>query len=283
MKTQSESVRIVDDAEFRSVPVDPSKGPLWLRGVDRALSVQRPVVIAHIRSLRRQYPGARPDQLVRVLERRYLTAITSGGAAVGATAMVPGFGTSITIALSGAETLGFLETTALFAQSVAEVHGIAIEDPVRARALVMTLMLGKSGTDLVKQFTGQAFQGGPSRDRYWGQLVASNVPQAVMGPVVDQLKRRFLKHFAVNQGSSLVGKAMPFGIGAAIGGIGNHIAGKQVVQSARNAFGPAPLVLPLELEPKEREHSVGKTMRALRERMPSRGKSKKVTDSEPGD
>jgi hypothetical protein len=282
MKTQSERVIIVDDAEFRSVPVDPASGPLWLRGIDRALSVQRPVVIAHIRGLRRMYPGATPDQLVRVLERRYLTAITSGGAAVGATAMVPGFGTSITIALSGAETLGFLETTALFAQSVAEVHGIAVDDPIRARALVMTLMLGKAGTDLVKQFTGQAFHGGPPRDRYWGQLVASNVPQAVMGPIADQIKRRFLKHFAVNQGSSFVGKAMPFGIGAAIGGIGNHIAGKQVVQSARNAFGPAPLVLPLELEPKERSRSVGKTMRALRERMPSRTKSKNPTDSDSG-
>ncbi|MFU8947170.1 hypothetical protein ACLRGF_10620 [Mycetocola zhadangensis] len=282
MKTQSESVRIVDDAEFRSIPVDPVNGPLWLRGIDRALSVQRPVVIAHIRALRRQYPGARPDQLVRVLERRYLTAITSGGAAVGATAMVPGFGTGITIALSGAETLGFLETTALFAQSVAEVHGIAVEDPVRARALVMTLMLGKAGTDLIKQFTGQAFKGGPGLDRYWGQLVASSVPQAVMGPVADQLKRRFLKHFAVNQGSSFVGKAMPFGIGAAIGGIGNHIAGKQVVQSARNAFGPAPVVLPLELEPKERSGSVGKTMRAIRERMPSRTKSTRPADSDPG-
>ncbi|MCP2030448.1 hypothetical protein L1277_000512 [Okibacterium sp. HSC-33S16] len=282
MKTQSERVIIVDEAEFRSVPVDPTNGPLWLRGVDRALSVQRPVVIAHIRGLRRMYPGATPDQLVRVLERRYLTAITSGGAAVGATAMVPGFGTSITIALSGAETLGFLETTALFAQSVAEVHGIAVDDPVRARALVMTLMLGKSGTDLVKQFTGQALRGGLPRDRYWGQLIASNVPQAVMGPVADQLKRRFLKHFAVNQGSSFVGKAMPFGIGAAIGGIGNHIAGKQVVQSARSAFGPAPVVLPLELEPKERSSAVGTTLRALQKRMPSLTKSKNRTDSDSG-
>jgi hypothetical protein len=54
------------------------------------------------------------------------------------------------------------------------------------------------------------------------------------------------------------------------------------VQSARNAFGPAPLVLPLELEPKERSRSVGKTMRALRERMPSRTKSKNPTDSGSG-
>src|SRR5215213_1583692 len=102
------------------------------RGIDRVMAIQRPAVLAHIRSLRRRNPNATPDQLVRILERRYLAAVTGGGAAVGATAVLPGVGTGVTLALSGVETAGFLEATALFAQSVAEVHGIAIEDPDRA-------------------------------------------------------------------------------------------------------------------------------------------------------
>ncbi|MET1051778.1 MAG: hypothetical protein ABWX65_03975 [Mycetocola sp.] len=253
----------MDDAAAASAP---ENGPAWLRALDKALSVQRPVVVAHIRALRKSHPNATPAQLVRILERRYLTAITSGGAAVGATAMVPGFGTGITLTLAGAETVGFLETTALFAQSVTEVHGIALDDPVRARALVMTLMLGKSGSDLVRQFTGQALGGGPARKVFWGEMVAKRVPQAMMGPVADELKRRFMRHFVMNQGSSLIGKAMPFGIGAAIGGIGNNVAGRQVVTAAREAFGPAPLFLPLELEPRNR--AARPTMRELRERLP---------------
>ena len=263
MTKTGEHVRILDAAEPGSA-AEPS--PLWLRGIDRALSVQRPVVVAHIRALRRSHPNATPQQLVRILERRYLTAVTTGGAAVGATAMVPAFGTALTLTLAGAETVGFLETTALFAQSVAEVHGITIDDPMRARALVMTLMLGKSGTDLVRQFTGQAFGGGPPRTMFWGEMVTRKVPQAMMGPVADELKRRFLRHFVVNQGSSLIGKAMPFGIGAAIGGAGNNFAGRQVVTAARNAFGPAPVWLPLELEPRDRE--ARRTMRQLRDRLP---------------
>jgi hypothetical protein len=75
------------------------------------------------------------------------------------------------------------------------------------------------------------------------------MPQMVMGPVTDRLKRTFLKRFAVNQGTSFVGKALPFGIGAAIGGVGNHMMGRQVVQAARTNFGPPPVVVPLELEP----------------------------------
>jgi hypothetical protein len=263
MTTSGEQMRILD-ATTPGSEAEPS--PLWLRGVDRALSVQRPVVVAHIRALRRAHPNATPAQLVRILERRYLTAVTSGGAAVGATAMVPGFGTALTLGLAGAETVGFLETTALFAQSVAEVHGITVDDPVRARALVMTLMLGKAGTDLVHQFAGQALHGGPTRPVFWGEMVTRKVPQAMMGSVVDGLKRRFFKRFILNQGSSLVGKAMPFGIGAAIGGAGNNFAGRQVVHAARSAFGPAPLFLTLELEPRER--TARPTIRQLRERLP---------------
>ena len=68
-----------------------------------------------------------------------------------ATAVIPGIGTGVTLALSGLETAGFLEATALFAQSVAEVHGIAVDNPDRARALVMTLMLGREGGRLLRR------------------------------------------------------------------------------------------------------------------------------------
>ncbi len=231
----------------------PSDQAGWVGAVDRVLAVQRPIVVAYVRGIRKRYPGASPEQLVRVLERRYLTAITAGGAAVGATAMVPAIGTGVTLALSGVETAGFLETTALFAQSVAEVHGLSIEDPLRARSLVMSLMLGRTGSDLVKQFTGQAMGQAPERKAFWGEMVSSSIPQVLMGPVADELKKRFLRKFAVNHGASLIGKAAPFGIGAAIGGVGNNIAGRQVVNAARTAFGPAPLVLPTELEAEARD------------------------------
>ena len=36
------------------------------------------------------------------------------------------------------------------------------------------------------------------------------------------------------------GKMLPVGIGAAIGGGGNRMMGKKIVENARAAFGPAP-------------------------------------------
>lgn len=223
------------------------------RAIDLALSVQRPVVVAHLRSIRRRVPNASPDQLIRVLERRYLTAVTTGGAAVGATAVIPGIGTGVTLALSGVETAGFLEATALFAQSVAEVHGIPVDNPERARALVMTLMLGQEGSDLVRQFAGQATGSGAALNTYWGELVTNTLPKAVMGPVVERLRSVFIRQFAVRGGAGIIGKAIPFGIGAAIGGIGNNVLGRRVLTQSRLAFGQPPMILPLDLEPRERD------------------------------
>jgi hypothetical protein len=231
----------------------PRGGPLptgVVTGFDRVMAIQRPAVLAHIRGIRRRHPEASPEQLVRILERRYLAAVTSGGAAVGATAVIPGVGTGITLALSGVETAGFLEATALFAQSVSEVHGITVDDPERARALVMTMMLGHEGSDLVRQLAGQVSGGGVARTTYWGELVTTSLPRAIMGPLTDKLKRTFIRQFAAKGGASLLGKAVPFGIGAVIGGMGNHILGKRVVSSSRLAFGQAPAVYRLDLDPR---------------------------------
>ncbi|MFJ4046701.1 hypothetical protein ACIPV2_13265 [Microbacterium sp. NPDC089987] len=230
-------------------PVGSTEHPLSVRSLDRVMGVQRPLVVAHIRSIRRRHPDATPEQIVRALEARYLAAVTAGGAAVGATAVVPGIGTGITLALSGVETIGFMESTALFAQSVAEVHGIAVDNPERARALVMTLMLGKEGVDLVSQLARQAAGSGGTRSSYWGEMVTKSLPRAAIGPIVDRLKSAFIRQFAKRGGASILGKALPFGVGAVVGGAGNHLLGRRVLTTARRAFGTAPATLPAELEP----------------------------------
>ncbi|MEV8214940.1 hypothetical protein [Leifsonia sp. NPDC077715] len=238
-----------------SVTGGPQRGGDTPRGLnttlDRFLGIQRPAVLAHLRSLRRRHPEATADDLARMLERRYVAAVTSGGAAVGATAVIPAIGTGVTLALSGLETAGFLEATALYAQSMSELHGIAVDDPERARALVLTMMLGREGSDLVRQLAGQFGGGGVTRTAYWGELVTSTLPSMVVGPLVDRLKSAFIRQFAVRGGASIVARAIPFGVGAVIGGAGNNILARRVVQNARLAFGPAPIVIPEALTPVE--------------------------------
>ncbi|MFT4214877.1 MAG: hypothetical protein QM622_08895 [Microbacterium sp.] len=241
-----------DDAPWAGglPPEGSAEHPRTIRLLDGLLSVQRPVVIAHLRSIRLRSPDASTAQIVRILERRYLAAVTTGGAAVGATAVIPGIGTGMTLTLAGVETVAFLDATALFAQSLAELHGIRVENPDRARALVLTLMLGQEGVDLVAQLGRQASGKGGTRSAYWGELITRSLPRASVGPLLDRLKSSFIRQFAGKGGASIVGKALPFGIGAAVGGTGNHLLGRRVVIGSRRAFGVPPATFPLELEPK---------------------------------
>ncbi len=243
-------------APVASTPTDPNartpeqtQPAGWVKMLDRVLSVQRPVVVAHVRALRRRHPDSTPAEIIQILERQYLAAVTTGGAAVGASAVIPGVGMAAALGLSGAETVGFLETTALFAQSVTEVHGIALDDPERARMLVMAMILGSPGTQLINQLAGQ-IAGGQVRTAFWGEMVTSSLPKQVVNGIGGQVRDQFIKRFAARQGTTIVGRALPFGIGAAVGGFGNHALGRKVIQASRTGFGLPPAQFPIVLEPK---------------------------------
>lgn len=239
---------------------------MMVRALDRVLAIQRPAVLAHLRSVRMRHPDATPAQIVKILERRYLATVTTTGAAVGATAVIPAVTTGVTLALSGVETVGFVEATTLFAQSLAEVHGIRVDDPDRARALVLTLMLGSEGVDLLTQLARQATGNGPGRSAYWGELITKTLPRTAVGPLVDRLKTAFVRRFAVAGGTSFIGKALPFGVGAVVGGAGNSILGRRVLVGARRAFGVPPASVPPEIEPRpgaaRLEYVVGRRVRS---------------------
>ncbi|WP_291791357.1 hypothetical protein [Brevibacterium sp.] len=216
--------------------------------LQRALSVQRPVVLAYVRTVRRRHPDASPAEIADILRRHYLTVATSSGAAVGATAVVPGLGTGAALGLGAVETGGFLELSALYAQSLAELHGMQVADPVRANALVMGLMLGSSGKSLVKQFSAQA-QGGPALTSNWGALVTTQIPSAVLDTIVKKLRNKLIRTYGVRSGGNIVLRAVPFGVGAAVGGVTNRMMASTVAKNARGAFGDMPAHFSPELDP----------------------------------
>ncbi|HVX08324.1 hypothetical protein [Humibacter sp.] len=227
------------------------------RGVDRFLAVQRPAVLAHLRSIRRRHPDATPEEVAYLVGRRYLMAVTTSGTAVGTTAVIPTVGTAVTLALSAVETAAFLEATALFAQSIAELHGIAVEDPERARALVLALMLGKEGSALVRQWGLELTEREVTRGMYWRQVVSSSIPRVVVGPLIQRLQSAMTRRLATAGSASIIGKALPFGVGAVVGGVGNRMTGARVLHSAHSGFGALPDTFPesladvLKVEPEE--------------------------------
>lgn len=213
----------------------------------RAVEIQRPFVVGYVRRLQRKHPQASAAKLAEILERDYLRAVTGGGAIVGATAVVPGVGTVASLGLSAAATVGFLEATALYATSLAELHGIRLTNPEKASTMVMAIMLGEEGTALLGTLSGQAIGKGTSPTQAWGNVLSKSMPTG-FGAVRNRIQKAFLKNLLKRQGTALFGRALPFGIGAVVGGAGNLIMGRAVVANAKEAFGPMPDTVPGELK-----------------------------------
>ncbi|MEP7180360.1 MAG: hypothetical protein ABI775_14835, partial [Pseudonocardiales bacterium] len=76
--------------------------------LDKALAIQRPLVLTYLERVRAKRPGAAPAQVIEQLERRYLTAVVGIGGASGAAAALPGVGTGAAIATGAAEIAGFV-------------------------------------------------------------------------------------------------------------------------------------------------------------------------------
>ena len=202
--------------------------------LDHALRLQRSVVVSYVDRLR-SHPGATPRSVIAGLEHRYLGSVAAIGAASGGAAAVPGVGTAVTVASAVAEVAAFVEATAMFTLAVAEVHGYDLDDIETRRAFVLAVVLGDAGSLAVET----AAVGGA----HWAPLLARTVSREGIGNINKVLLRRFLTHFGARQGALALGRALPFGVGAGIGAVGNVALGRASVRAARRAFGPPPATL----------------------------------------
>lgn len=223
---------------------EPTEG--FEKALSTVLAVQRPLVLKNIQRMAAKHPGESPERLAERLGQQYLTTVTGAGAAVGGTAIVPGIGTVAVLGLSGAAVAGFMEATALYAQSLAELHGITTQDPQRAQALVMALMLGDDAKELLREAAAKA--GRPyDPQSSLNALAGTASGTGISAFVVDRLKRTFMRKMLLRQGAGFVGRAVPFGVGAVIGGVGNRAMGKAVMENAAELFGPLPAAIPGEI------------------------------------
>jgi hypothetical protein len=204
--------------------------------LDKALAIQRPVVLAYLERVRSKRPDATPGAVLQQLERRYLAAVVGIGGASGAAAAVPGVGTGTAVATGAVEIAGFVSATAMYVLAVAEVHGVPVRDPEIRRALVLAVLLGEGATATLEGAAGHA--------PHWAQVIGRTASRDKIAGVNGRLSHLLVTRFGARQGALLVGRALPLGIGAGIGAVGNAALARTAIASARRAFGPAPLRMP---------------------------------------
>lgn len=204
--------------------------------LDKALSVQRPVILNYLDRTRSRRPDMTPAQLIQQLERRYLLAVVGIGGASGAAAAVPGGGTAASIASGAAEITAFVSASAMFVLALAELHGVPVSDPDVRRALVVAVLVGEGGEAVLAGTAGES--------AHWAQVIGRGTSREKIAGINGRLGHLLLTRFGARQGALLFGRALPLGIGAGIGAAGNAALARGAIGAARTAFGPAPLKFP---------------------------------------
>lgn len=209
-----------------------------LRGAIRS---QSGLAKAYVRRLRRAHPDESPARIRERLDSTFLGLVTASGAAVGGTAAVPGIGTLVAFGAIGAESLVFLEAAAFYTLSVAEVYGLDVREGEQEELLVMTVMLGASGTAILANAVSAEAGSGA------GASLAGRVLRIPgLKEINTRMMHRFVRKFAVKRAGLAMGKLAPAGLGAAIGGWGNRKLGRTVVDTADATFGAPPPHWPAE-------------------------------------
>jgi len=225
---------MMEDPNHNSEPDETKPQPgLSLALLDKALALQAPITERYVSQLRRHRPDASPDQIIRRLNADFRATTITGGVGVGAAAAAPAVGTGVALAISGGEAVVFLNATVLYILARAEVHGITVEDIERRRTLVMAIILGDlgaKGVGKVAERTGQ----------HWARQVVSSIPMSRIHAVNKVLGKNFVTKYGTKQGIVVLGKVVPFGIGAVIGGVANGLFSQGVITASHLAFGPPP-------------------------------------------
>ncbi|MBF6126718.1 hypothetical protein [Nocardia brasiliensis] len=192
--------------------------------IDRSARLQKPLVDKYVGFVQSRHPVESPDQIVERLGRHYLIAVTASGVVVGLSAAVPGVGTLVGLAAAGADTVFFIEASTVYTVGASEVAGNKATAP--RPPLVSAVVLGQAGTGALGAAGRSAKQ--------WDTMLANKLP--VLRRMDDSPIKRFVVQFIVKRGALAFGKVIPAGIGAVVGGVGNHALARGVIKNLHAAL-----------------------------------------------
>jgi hypothetical protein len=207
--------------------------------LDAAITVERPAVRHYLNRLYENHPGTEAAPFIDAMDKHYRRTVMGIGAAAGATAMVPGLGTGTALAAGVAEIGAFISATALYTMALADVYSIPTHDPEVRRALVLAVLVGEGST--LSLATGEVAARAGQR---WSHVISRSNSKDAARSINTSLTQQYLARFGIRQGALMVGRALPMGIGAAVGVVGNAALAKAAIKSARAIFGPPPQRLP---------------------------------------
>ena len=182
-------------------------------------------------------PGRTVDEKVAAISSTFVKQLAALGAAAGGTAAVPGVGTLAALGATTAELGAFTFRSAEMILTIAAAHGHTEAEVEQRRAWVLSVLAFGDDAAIgfeevsTKLAAGMTLQAARSGGNSWFQTVNR------------YLGRKILARWGARRGATVLGKVLPFGIGAAFGAGTNFAMARAIARHADKFFRSLPASL----------------------------------------
>ena len=177
------------------------------------------------------------DERVAQITGRYAREMAAVGAAAGAAAAVPGAGAVALIGTAAVELGWFAARTGDLILAVAAVYGHTSATVEERRAWVLSILaFGDAAPAGFTKVAGEVGKG-------LGRRATDRIPAETLRAINRALGRTVVTRYGTKRGAVALGRALPFGIGAAIGGTANYAFARAIASQATVFFRDLPTPL----------------------------------------
>ena len=211
-----------------------SLGSALLEAVDRAATTRWDAAVRRAAAA----PGATAGERAAAVTRTFARELAVAGAASGGAAAVPGVGTATAMAATAADLWWFTLRIADLILTIAALHGHERASLEERRAWILSVLAFGEGSA-----AGFARMAGEVGQDLGGKAVG-RIPAGALRAINRKLGRSVLTRFGTRRGVLTLGRVLPFGIGAAVGGSANYLSVQAIGRHADSFFRSLPYELP---------------------------------------
>jgi hypothetical protein len=183
------------------------------QAIDTAVRLRAPSLAASVEIERRLYPDLAPDLFLAHLVRRRAKLSAAVGAITAVPAVFPGAGTVVALGSSLADAGAVLYSEVALIVELCAAVGRRVDDPESLTVDVLIVLARDAGVAIPEALIAEARR---------GVAQASEIPRETLGDLNRELGARVVKRIALRRARVLLGRELPFGVGVALGGLGNY-------------------------------------------------------------
>lgn len=223
-------------------PVLDTVGKALIKGIDLAVDQRWEAALDRAA----EAEGLTMDDRISSVAKSFRRELTSVGAASGAVAAVPGLGTASALGVLGAEVVWFSFRAADVIMTIGALHGRTDATPEERRAWVLAVMAyGENAADefaaLVNEIDPSALaRSGAAGAVLAGLLQGDTATVEMLRRVNSTLVSRVATRYGSRRGIVAMGRLLPFGVGAAVGGGANYALSRSMVKQTTRFFDSYP-------------------------------------------